>query len=152
MPYSTDAQAEGIVGVSRLAGIASLSGSVPADVIAQARSDADAEIDAALASRYVVPFAAVTDTPATPAIVQSLSTWLTASNIYLTREADGDETKVWRAKAEQVLARILDGQYSVPGAAEHGAEDAAVGMTYDSDYKPLVSGRDSSGNDRMGSW
>jgi phage gp36-like protein len=151
-PYGNETGLGKFLGVSLTTALASLSGSVAAEVIAQAREDADNEIDAALAQKYTVPF----DTyPETPGIIQTVSNNLTAANIFEKRHANGVNESTYREKAETLLARLIDGTYEVPGAAKVSATAGSVGIRHTVDSTgPVFAGYDPDYDDvdRMGGW
>lgn len=161
--YGTEAQLESFLGESLMEALATFTGDgtgdpSTSDVITQARADADAEIDAALGRRYEVPFADIDDSPATPAIVQTISHNLTAAELFKKRHAAGVDYQTYREAAEEIMARILAGTYLVPGAAEASADDAVAGVvTVHSDLatytlEPTFAGVDANGRDRMDDW
>ena len=161
--YGTEAQIESFLGESLMEALATFTGDGTgdpsvSDVVTQARADADAEIDAALGRRYVVPFADIGDSPATPAIVQTISHNLTAAELFKKRHAAGVDYRAYREAAEQIMARILAGTYIIPGASEASSEDAVSGIvTVHTDLtsqtiEPTFAGRESDGDDRTKFW
>jgi phage gp36-like protein len=154
-PYGTRAGLEKFLGATLTTALATLPGSEADDVIDQAREDADNEIDAALAQRYEVPFAAVTDVPPTPGIIQTISNNLTAANVFEKRHPNGTLENTYREKAETLLARLLDGTYEVPGAAKVSATAGSVGIRHAvAGEGPVFAGYDPDydDTDRMSGW
>lgn len=163
MAYGTEDQLEAFLGEALMEALATFTGDgtgdpSTSDVITQARADADAEIDAALGRRYVVPFADIGDSPATPAIVQTISHNLTAAELFKKRHAAGVDYTTYREAAEEIMARILAGTYIVPGATEASSDDAVAGVaTVHTDLstrtiQPTFAGLDEYGRDRMDDW
>lgn len=161
--YGTEEQLEEFLGEDLAVALATFAGDgtddpTPSEVIAKARTDADGEIDAALARRYAVPFVDIADSPATPQIIQTISDNLTAANLFKKRHAAGVDYETYREEAEQLLGRIQRGIYDVPGAAEADSGDALAGIvTVHTDFstetiEPTFAGRDSDGDDRMKLW
>ena len=162
--YGTEAQLETFLGESLMEALATFTGDgtgdpTVSDVITQARADADAEIDAALGQRYAVPFADIADSPATPAIVQTISHNLTAAELFKKRHGAGVDYRTYRESAEQLLARILAGTYTIPGAAEVDADEATSGvatvhtdLTTTNEIQPRFAGREDDGDDRTSFW
>lgn len=147
MAYGTTATFDDFIGDDLAGALSALDGATAADVITKARTGADAEVDAAMAQLYVVPFAAIVDVPATPAIITEISENLTAARLF--RKRHPDDADDFQEEADRLLARLLDETYTVPGATRVDATDGKVGMAYRTTFEPKFAGRDSDGDDRM---
>lgn len=82
-------------------------------------------VDVDLAAVYVVPFSAVTDSPATPGIVSDLTDYMAATLLY---EAAGNDQHNFFALYRDTLERVRARAGSIPGAALVDADDAQVGI------------------------
>lgn len=122
-------------------------------VIVKARKDADALIDAMLGKQWEVPFADISATPATPAIVAKISDLLTASILFKKRHPSSVEAQGWYEEAINLLNAIRERELTVPGGTEVSAERAAVGLYVDPLAEPVLGGFDPVTNtDRMNGW
>lgn len=143
------------MGATWVSNLTSLPGSTAGDVQAQARADADNEIDAALADRYSVPFAAIGDATPTPQVIQTVSNILTVYYLVIRRQAQGVSAEEYRDLADRWLSRLRSGEYSVPGATELTGDQAAVTVSYKRDSQSAeFAGYDTSNDDadNMGNW
>jgi phage gp36-like protein len=146
-PYTSDAQIENHMGTDLQVALATLDSTTDAvDVLADAREDAENEIDAALAQVYTVPFAT---TPSTPGVVVTMAKALTAHYLLLKRHPK--LAKGYRENADRLLERLLSGDYEIPGAARVDASEGTVGIAV-SATEPAFVGLDDDGEDRMGDW
>jgi uncharacterized protein YlxW (UPF0749 family) len=152
-PYGSNTTIEETIGKDLQDALATLDATITeANALAKAREDADNEVDAALAQRYEVPFAAITATPATPGVVTTISDYLTAAILYEKRHPGSPFATSYRASADRLLARIVDRTYAVPGATEVDADEATIGMSRNSNIEPTFAGYDSDNDDRMRDW
>lgn len=120
-------------------------GVADAGVLDAAIADAGTLIDASLAQRDDVPF---DDAPATPAIIELCAKYLVAAELYGWNEATSEDSKRYAGKAQQILDRLLDGTYTIPGGSGTVDGDAGrVAITYSAD-EPKFSGRDANGDRR----
>jgi phage gp36-like protein len=124
MAYSTQDDLLTMIPQAELAALTAESGEVPdGQVVAEAISRADAEIDAACGLRYAVPLAPV------PERVKTLSADLAIYHLYSRRSV---APEVWRQKYLDALAflkQVAGGQATLagsggepPGATREGAE------------------------------
>lgn len=67
-------------------------------------------IDARLGQRYEVPFAAITDSTPTPALVTRICSYLVLWEGYARIDPDGADAKSWWARADALLTGILEGK------------------------------------------
>ncbi len=118
MAYSTQDDLLSMIPEAELAALTAESGGVPdIQVVAEAISRADAEIDAACGLRYAVPFSPV------PERVKNLSADLAIYHLYTRSSVAPD---VWRQKYEDVLdfLKLLSlGQATLAGS---GGEPSAT--------------------------
>lgn len=98
-------------------------GSEDAGVYAEAALMADADIDAALAQRYVVPF-----TTTYPARIVSIANILTAA--YFLDHRHSEAADRFRAMAQDKLDRLADGTDDMPGVAKVAANEGKNGISY----------------------
>jgi phage gp36-like protein len=112
-------------------------------ILTEAIGSACELIDARLGQRYVVPFAAITDTPATPALVTRICNFLVLWEGYARVDPDSPDAKAWWSRADALMTGILDGSLHLdatqrsatvrrPVVYEAGARFAAGNV--DNDY------------------
>ncbi len=118
MAYSTQDDLLTMISQAELAALTAEAGEIPdGQVVAEAISRADAEIDASCGLRYTVPFAPV------PERVKTLSADLAIYHLYSRRSA---APEVWRQKYQDALAflkQVAAGQATLAGS---GGEPAAA--------------------------
>lgn len=78
-------------------------------IITEAIDSACELIDARLGQRYVVPFAAITANPQTPALVTRIANFLVLWEGYARIDPDSPDAKAWWARADALMTGILDG-------------------------------------------
>lgn len=149
-PYTTRARIDALLRPTRVVRLLDVDqdgvedSGVFTDVIERAANLVDAD----LAMVYVVPFDAITATPATPGIVADLTDY--AAAVWLFRiggapnSADAD---AFQALYDGLLADIRAGRRAVPGATPVAAEDGIVGVRFDAE-DPVFAGVDSAGTRR----
>jgi len=138
MAYSTQDDLLTMVPQGELAALTAESGEVPdGQVVAEAISRADAEIDAACGLRYTVPFSPV------PERVKTLSADLAIYHLYSRRSV---APEVWRQKYLDGLAflkQVAAGQATLAGSG--GEPPAAAREAAEMDGNPRLFSRDSLG-------
>src|SRR5688500_3948391 len=115
-------------------------GDADAGVLDMAIAEAGTLIDARLAQLYVVPFAAIGDTPATPDLVQMIARHLTAWSLYRHVQPDGKDATTHFELADGLLTQILAGDFEIPGAEQVPADEGRRPMKYDA-ATPVLAGR-----------
>lgn len=75
--------------------------------------DTDTSIDARLGTRFVVPFASLTSTPAQ---VQQLAKWGRLAELYERLAPEGADAKKWRKKFDDALSAYAKGTWAIPAA------------------------------------
>lgn len=129
-PYGTEEQLRTEIGRDLAVRLSQLEGSNAASVYAQVRENADNWIDSKLAQKFSVPFAAITDTPATPGIVNTLSNYRAAQILMVKRFADSKRAKFYADEIKDMLADLLNGDADIPGAAKVSAAAGRTGIAY----------------------
>ena len=100
-------------------------------------------VDADLASRYIVPFAAVTDLPPCHGIVSDMTDYAALSMLF---PAGSEESKAFLEMYRGLVLRIIRRESSVPGATEVGADDSAAPVAISASYaEPTFAGVNSAG-------
>lgn len=149
-PYTTRARLDALIRPTRMAALLDVDQDgledtgVFADVIERAANLVDAD----LARVYVVPFHAITDTPATPGIISDLTDY--AAAVWLFRLGGSPNSEDAAAFERQYLALLEDiraGRRAVPGATEVGADSAIVAAVFDHE-DAVFSGVDAYGSRR----
>lgn len=135
-PYTTRARLDALIRPSRMRVLLDVDqdGLEDAGVFADVIERAANLVDADLARVYVVPFSAITDTPATPGIVSDLTDY--AAAVWLFRMGGAPNSEDAAAFERQYLALLDDiraGRRAVPGATEVSADSAIVGAVFSSD-------------------
>jgi phage gp36-like protein len=111
-------------------------------------AEAGALIDARLAQRLEVPFADVTDTPATPDVIQLIAKHLVLWLIYSHHDPESrDATHHWTV-AESHLTGIMEGKYDVPSATRQTASKAGIVVSYEAEDRAFA-GEDDYGVSRL---
>ena len=146
--YSSEAALQEFLGADLVSALGGLSGSTASDVITRALEDAYTELDAALGQTYTVPFAAY---PSTPRIIHQLANLLGAYYLLLKRHPAAEETKAFRARADDLIEALQKGTYEVPGASKVAADKGARGAKVVA-ADPVFGGQDSHGVSRMSGW
>lgn len=95
--------------------------------IAEAIDSACELVDARLGKRFTVPFAAITDTPATSALVTRITNFLVLWELYSAQDPDGPDAKYWWARADALMTGILSGELYLD-APERSAETRRGGV------------------------
>lgn len=138
MAYSTQDDLLAMIPQAELAALTAESGEVPdSQVVAEAISRADAEIDAACGLRYAVPFS-----PA-PERVKTLSADLAIYHLYSRRSV---APEVWRQKYQDALAflkQVAAGQATLAGSG--GEPPAAAREAAEMDSNQRIFSRDTLG-------
>jgi phage gp36-like protein len=111
-------------------------------------TDAGAVIDSYCAKRYTVPFAAITDTPDTPDIIQLIAKKLVASELLKPRKELNAQREMYFKEAIDLLKAIASGSLDVVGGSELDADEAGIGFAFD-DVEPAFAGHDDDLLDRM---
>lgn len=123
-------------------------GSVDTTLLASIIESAGRTINTQLAQRFPVPFAQITDTPATPETIQELALRLTLWEIYTWAVPDAGNAKLNRDLADATLQKLLEGDYDVEGLTRIAAHKGRriVVATYED---PVYAGIDSSSTERL---
>lgn len=127
-------------------------GSPDTGVLDQHIADVGAVIDAYVSRRYETPMPDIGDTPATPAYVQLIATWLLASFLLLPRTQAAKQRELYGNMAYDALKGIRDGKTSLPDATALDPDDQGTeGFAYETSdgAKPKFSGLDDDGDDPM---
>jgi phage gp36-like protein len=123
-------------------------GTVDTGVLDAAIAEAGAIIDARLDQRYATPFAAITDTPDTPDIIQVIARHLVLAELYSFVEPEnGRDAARHFKKADDLLSGLLDGRFDIPGATRQTAAKGRTPIVYDAGT-PVFSGRTEDGGYR----
>jgi phage gp36-like protein len=134
MAYATQDDLLAMISQAELAALTAESGEVPdAQVVAEAISRADAEIDAACGLRYTVPLAPV------PERVKTLSADLALYHLYSRRSV---APEVWQQKYRDALAflkQVAGGQATLAGSG--GEPPAAAREAPEMDSNPRLFSR-----------
>ena len=151
MPYVTAEIVADLIGEGLVEDLADLDEDAGNDsgVIAARIDDAGALIDSYCAKRYVVPFASITDTPATPGIIQLVCKKLVAAMLLQPRRELSKQRELYYDEAIRLLRKLRDGSMDVPGGALLPAEQAGTGLAFDN-VEPKFAGHDDNLVDRMG--
>ncbi|MHB8067443.1 MAG: gp436 family protein [Desulfobaccales bacterium] len=138
MAYSTQDDLLSMIPEAELAALTAESGEVPdGQVVAEAISRADAEIDAACGLRYTIPFSPV------PERVKTLSADLAIYHLYSRRSV---APEVWRQKYQDALAflkQVAAGRATLAGSS--GEPPAAAREAAAMDSKRRIFSRDTLG-------
>lgn len=148
MAYTDEAQISDLIGANLTNAIKHASeGPI---TLTQLIADADAEIDARLRQRYQTPFAALTDVPATPALIQSISRHIVAAALYARHRPDMPHSLFFRAQADKLLDGLLEGMYEIDALQQAASAQRRGFRVKHSD--PYFAGVDSAGNQRTKAW
>lgn len=148
MAYTDEAQITDLIGVNLTDAMANAAeGPI---TLTQYIADADAEIDARLRQRYVTPFAALTDVPATPQLIQSISRHLVAAALYTRHRPDQPHALFFRAQADKLLDGLLEGTYEID-AQQQSAQSQRRGFRV-KHSDPYFAGVDANGKQRTKAW
>lgn len=149
-PYTTRARLDALIRPDRMVTLLDVDqdgvedSGVFTDVIERAANGVDAD----LARFYVVPFDAITATPATPGIIADLTDYAAAVLLFQIGGAPSSEdAKNFLARYDALLERITSGRAAVPGATE-AAADSGVTATVFSYETPIFSGSITAGDRR----
>lgn len=124
-------------------------GSEDTGLLARLIEKAGRFINMALRQRYgsSIPFAEITDTPATPEAIQEIALDWVLARIYARWEPGGRDAEYHRESAETALEGLREGDFdlgSVGRAQAHEGRNIAV---YEAGT-PVYGGQDSNGSDR----
>ena len=148
MAYTNESQVNDLIGANLTDAMKNSSeGAVP---MSQMIADADAEIDARLRQRYLTPFAALTDVPATPALIQTISRHIVASALYVRHRPDQPHALYFRAQADKLLDGLLDGTYEIDADQQPSQSQRRGFRVKHSD--PYFAGVDANGKQRTKAW
>ncbi len=148
MAYTDAAQVQNLIGVDLYNAIVTASeGSIS---FAQMIADADAEINARLRQRYVTPFAQLTDTPATPALIQTISRYMVSGALYARHRPEQPHATYFIGKAEQLLEGLLEGRFEIDADQQPSSAQARGFKVKRSD--PVFAGVDVYGKQRIRDW
>ena len=148
MAYTDATQVQNLIGVDLYNAIVTASeGSIS---FSQMIADADAEIDARLRQRYITPFAQLTDTPATPALVQTISRYMVCANLYARHRPEQPHAMFFGSKAEQLLDGLLDGRFEIDAPQQPSSAQRRGFRVKNSD--PVFAGVNADGQQRVKDW
>lgn len=143
--YCTEAQITARVGATRLLALIDRDqdGTADTGVLTDAIESAGALINMRLRQRYgsSVPFADVTDDPATPEEIQRIARDLVLADLYAHYEPDGRDAQAYFARADAALTGLADGVFDVD-VARAAAHEGRIVAVYDADT-PSFAGLDS---------
>lgn len=147
--YTTKASVALVIGLTRLEELLDRDGDSIEDtgVMDLAIAEAGSIIDARLTQRLATPFAAITDTPATPSLVQAIARHLVIHWLYDREDPESAEAIKHWDRADGLLTGILSGDLDIPEASRQTAAKSRTTVAYSSGT-PVFSGRDSYGNAR----
>jgi len=142
-PYSTEARLELLIGADRVASLLDRDDDDADDtgLYAAVIERACNHIDARLAQRWSVPFAATTDTPATPGLIADISDHLAAAHLYARENPESQDAVYHQEQADKLLDGLLEGTYDID-ATRVSAEKGRRAVAY-SASTPTFAGRDS---------
>lgn len=149
-PYTTRARLDALIRPRRMVALLDVdqNGAEDFGVFDDVIERAANQVDADLARYYVVPFDAVTTSPATPGIVSDLCDYAAAVLLFELGGAPASEdAKNFLRRYEALLTRIRSGEASVPGATPVSSGSAVIGATI-SYADPTTSGVDIYGRRR----
>lgn len=148
--YTTDSALDARIGEDLITDLLDLDEDAGDDsaTLTAAIADVGSIIDAYCAKRYTVPFAAITDTPATPALIQTIAKKLVYAELLKPRRELNVQREMYEEDAIKLLELIRDGEIDVPGGSLLSADEAGVGLAYD-DTEPTFAGHDDDLEDRM---
>jgi len=128
-------------------------GSADSNVLDNAITDVTSEIDSRLGTKYVVPFADISDSTPTPLVIQKIARYLVAEQLLLARTELSVQREAYGEQARELLSDILTDALIVPNATrlDSASADAHSGFHYDSSdaADPLYSGLDDNDDDPM---
>ena len=143
-PYTTRARLDALIRPRRMVALLDVdqNGAEDFGVFDDVIERAANQVDADLARYYVVPFDAVSASPATPGIVSDLCDYAAAVLLFELGGAPASEdAKNFLRRYEALLTRIRSGETAIPGATPVSASDAVVGAVF-SYESPTTSGVD----------
>jgi hypothetical protein len=145
-PYTTRARLDTLIRPTRLVRLLDIDqdGLEDSGVFAATIERAANLVDSDLARVYVVPFDAVSASPATPGIISDLTDY--ASAVELFREGgapNSSDADYFQAKYDALMNDIRAGRRAVPGATPVAASGGIVAAVFDSE-DPVFAGVDSS--------
>lgn len=146
-PYTTRARLDALVRPARMVALLDVDqdGTEDSGVFTDAIERAANAVDADLARLYSVPFAAVTDSPATPGIISDLTDYYAAAWLFRVGGAPNSaDADALMAEYTRLLGRIRAGEAAVPGAAE-AAADSGIAAIVSAGEAPQFAGVDSRG-------
>lgn len=144
-PYSTEARLELLIGADRVGQLLDRNRDDVDDVglYDAAVERACNSIDARLAQRWVVPFAAITDIPASPGLISDIADHLTAAHLYARENPEAQDVEYHQGEAGKLLDGLLEGDYDID-ATRVGSSTGRYLATH-SAATPIFAGRDSEG-------
>jgi hypothetical protein len=149
--YTTSSALSNKVGAARLAALQDRDGdgSVDANVLTEAIEEAGRLINMRLRQRYgsAVPFAQITDDPATPEEIQEIAARLVLWQLYDFFEPNGRDSGAQFKLADASLTGLADGTFDID-VARAGASEGRYIAVYEA-ADPTISGVDSSDQDRL---
>ena len=148
MAYTDTTQVQNLIGTDLYNAIVTSSeGSIS---FAQLIADADAEIDARLRQRYLVPFAQLADTPTTPQLIQTISRYMVSAALYARHRPEQPHAMYFGSKAEQLLEGLLDGRFEIDAPQQPSSAQARGFRVKRSD--PVFAGVNAEGKQRIRDW
>ena len=157
--YTTDTRVRLFLGTDRVTALGDRdeSGAIDTGLMDDAIARIGNRIDGALGTRYTVPFAATTASPATPGQVADLADLGVGMLLYKWLAPSSPDAKTLREDfegedgAHGLLGRYRTGDEIIPGAAEAAAETAQRSASYESIGTSIAGALDASGS-RTGAW
>lgn len=149
--YTTEAAIVLRVGASRLLTLTDRNNDGIADsgVLEAAIARAGYLIDGQLRQRFggAVPFAQITDTPATPELITEIAEDLVLWDLYSWFEPSGRDAEYHKALAQEKLEGLRKGEHDI-SAARAEAHEGSVVAVYESE-DAIFAGLDSTGANRL---
>lgn len=104
-------------------------------------------INMRLRQRYAVPFAEITDSPATPEEIQEIALNLVLWDVYRWNEPEGKDAAAHYSFADGALTALLEGDFDLDSSRVNATSGRhIVSATY---ADPVISGLDSADADRL---
>ena len=123
-------------------------GSADTGLLAAVIESVGRRINMHLAQRYDVPFAEITDSPATPEEIQEIALNLVLWELYRWRNPEGPDTQAHLDMALSDLQQLRNGDFDLGSGSRVDAVSGKhiVSATY---ADPVISGQDSNSVDRL---